>query len=167
MLPGFFAGAGLLVGFGEGPGATFGRTAKVGDEVQFFGPRGSLALAPLTVAPVFFGDETSFGVVHAFGRARELPSGVMEVSDLAEAESVTRALKLDPIELVAIEPNAAHLPRVAEALRAQLTAATGAKLMMTGRAQSIQALRALLKGSGAVPPGKTKAYWSVGKKGLD
>jgi hypothetical protein len=39
--------------------------------------------------------------------------------------------------------------------------------VMTGKAQSIQTLKKRLKAEGLGASSRTKAYWSVGKSGLD
>ncbi|MFO0667585.1 MAG: siderophore-interacting protein [Polyangiaceae bacterium] len=153
---------------GDGPGATFGKRAAPGDEVQFFGPRRSLSLSGSGSLPlIFFGDESSIGVLCAATKAKAPAFSVLEVTDEAEVASVLQALGIRAVLCVKKEPSDHHMPRVASAIRERLTGEPRAHLMMTGRAQSIQALRGLLKVTGPIPPGKTKAYWSVGKRGLD
>ena len=50
---------------------------------------------------------------------------------------------------------------------ADVARAPSAQLVMTGKAQSIQALKAQLKTGGVSASGKNKPYGSVGKTGLD
>ncbi|MET0403209.1 MAG: siderophore-interacting protein [Cystobacter sp.] len=152
---------------GAGPGAEWGRRVGVGDSVRFFGPRRSLKLDAASGPVVLFGDETSLGVAWSLrvdGR-REV-SAVFEVSQRAEVAPVLRELGLEGTEVERL-PGDAHLSEVHERLRAALERSPGAPLVMTGRAQSIQTLKTRFKAGGSQPSGKTKAYWSVGKTGLD
>ncbi|WP_224367924.1 siderophore-interacting protein [Hyalangium versicolor] len=155
---------------GNSPGAEWGRGVRAGDRCQFFGPRGSLPLEALRGPVVLFGDETSFAVAHAL---RNLRAGagdieqVFEVSSREESEAVLKEFGLSGSHVVEREPGDTHLPAVAERLRAAVERRPGAQLVMTGRAQAIQALRAQLKASGVGSAQKVKAYWSLGKAGLD
>ena len=60
-----------------------------------------------------------------------------------------------------------HLRVVSDALERGLARERDARLLMTGRAQAIQALRKLRRTDGQTRPHKTKAYWSLGRAGLD
>jgi NADPH-dependent ferric siderophore reductase len=152
---------------GDSPGAKWGRDVKEGDPVQFFGPRRSLALEAGGGPVVLFGDETSFAVAHAFrtgGKHDVTP--VFEVTDRDACAPALRELGFEGHD-VPREAGDAHLARVHERLREALRAKPGATLVMTGRAQSIQALRSRLRGDGERATPKVKAYWAVGKAGLD
>ncbi|MFP2911272.1 siderophore-interacting protein [Pyxidicoccus sp. 3LFB2] len=155
---------------GSSPGAEWGRNLRVGDRCQFLGPRGSLPLASLQGPVVLFGDETSFAVAHTL---RNLRAGtgdvdsIFEVSSREESGAVLREFSLARSDVVERAPGDGHLPEVAALLQAALTRRPGAHLVMTGRAQAIQALRSRLKASGVDPAQKVKAYWSLGKAGLD
>jgi NADPH-dependent ferric siderophore reductase len=152
---------------GTGPGAEWGRRMAQGDTVQFFGPRGSLKLSEDSGPVVLFGDETSLGVAWSLrtdGKREVLP--VFEVSQRADVAPVLRELGLEGTD-VERQPGDAHLAEVHERLRAALERKPGAQLVMTGRAQSIQTLKTRFKTGGASPSGKNKAYWAVGKTGLD
>lgn len=157
---------------GDTPGASWGRSVAAGARVRLFGPRGSLPLTSLTGPVILFGDETSFAVARTLGeRASAGPASlVFEVTDAAESRRVLDDLGVGGCELVARREADGHLPAVSERLRAALAANPGAQLVLTGRAQSIQQVRAALKAQPAAPGGagqKVKAYWSVGKRGLD
>lgn len=152
---------------GSGPGSEWGRRASVGDKVQFLGPRHSLKMGERPGPVVLFGDETSFGVAWSLKTdAKRDVTAVFEVSQRAEATPVLRELGLEGSDVERRDGDA-HLSEVHERLRAALQKTPGAQLVMTGRAQSIQALKARFKSEGSSPPGKNKAYWSVGKTGLD
>ena len=66
-------------------------------------------------------------------------------------------------DLVARTPGDAHLAE----LEAKLRARTARTLVLTGKAQTIQALRARLRDRPPFAAQKTKAYWAPGKRGLD
>ena len=152
---------------GTGPGAEWGRRVSVGDTVRFFGPRHSLKLGEGNGPVVLFGDETSFGVAWSLrtdGKREVLP--VFEVSRREDAAPMLRELGLEGTDLERQAADA-HLGEAHERLRAALARAPHASLVMTGRAQSIQALKARFKTGAPAASGKNKAYWSVGKTGLD
>ena len=153
---------------GTSPGAEWGRRLRAGDRWQFFGPRRSIRATDLDGPVVLFGDETSFGVARALVDAKS-PStvkSVFEVSDAAESSDVLAQLGIAGTT-VPREPADAHLAATCERLVDELGANPEASLVMTGKAQSIQLLRARLKAKNALRSGKVKAYWSVGKTGLD
>jgi NADPH-dependent ferric siderophore reductase len=153
---------------GDGPGSDWVRTVKAGDSCEVFGPRASLAVGSLKPPIILFGDETSLGLAAAIrlqGASQEL-SCVFEVNSAA---AVHAALDLDSFgihgaQLFERRRDDAHLAEIAAAL----LSASGASVILTGKATSIQRLRtALLRGG--VPRSRllTKAYWAPGKKGLD
>ncbi|NRD55035.1 siderophore-interacting protein [Corallococcus exiguus] len=152
---------------GDSPGAKWGRDVRTGDTVQFFGPRRSVALESGDAPVVLFGDETSFAVAHAFrtGAKRD----VTPIFEVTRREDCAPALRELGFEGQDVERTAgdAHLAQVHERLREALRTKPGATLVMTGRAQSIQALRSRLRGDGERATSKVKAYWAVGKTGLD
>lgn len=155
---------------GQGPGAEWGRAVRAGDRCQFFGPRGSLPLASLQGPVVLFGDETSFGVAHALRTLRAGGDGVeqvFEVSSRPESEAVLGELGLARSAVLERQPGERHLGAVAERLQSALRERPGAWLVMTGRAQAIQQLRGQLRQAGVGAGQKVKAYWSLGKAGLD
>ncbi len=146
---------------GDSPGASWSRRAKLGDPCRFVGPQRSLqrhANKPVVV----FGDETSVGVVAALAREPNL-TAVLEVSSPENVTAAFAALGTQAtIVCIARTAGDAHLADCAS----KLAEHRGAELMLTGRAQSIRVLQAKLKSSG-VRSEANKAYWSVGKTGLD
>lgn len=158
----------LIYAHGSGPGATWARSAREGDVVQFLGPSRSL-VAPRAGRTVLFGDETSFGVAHALvSRRPELPLRcVFEVSQRREAASVLAEYGLEGASLVERTRDDGHLEDAHERIRVLLDGGADADLVMTGRAQAIQLLRRRMKNDGAPRPAQIKAYWSLGKRGLD
>jgi ferric-chelate reductase (NADPH) len=156
---------------GETPTAAWVRSAQVGTSLRVFGPRGSLALASLTGPVVFVGDETSFGTALALQRARAAADGVsyvFESTDVEETAGVLRELGLSAAKTVARQPGHGHLSALEGAVRAACAEHPGARLVLTGHAQTIQALRKRLKTQPVQSSGQSvKAYWADGKRGLD
>ncbi|MFO0738487.1 MAG: siderophore-interacting protein [Labilithrix sp.] len=146
----------LYVHGASAPGARWARDLMAGARCQFFGPRGSIAFTALPPDVTFFGDETSFAAAAALKGVRSARN-VFEVESERESK---RALTALGIEATLIERTAddAHLEAVARTLERS----PPQSLVLTGRAQSIQDLRRR-----GLRPAKTKAYWSVGKSGLD
>jgi len=153
----------LVYHHGQSPGAAWSRTAQVGDVCRFIGPQGSLK-APAGRPVVLFGDETSFAVARALSASCQV-SPIFEVESKAEATTVLGGLGLTTAQTIPRSDGDSHLEEVARAIRSSL-GTTGA-LLLTGRAQSIQSLRKSLKALSAPRPVANKAYWSVGKVGLD
>jgi NADPH-dependent ferric siderophore reductase len=159
---------------GDSPAALWSRNVQSGARPRAFGPRASLALAALTGPVVLFGDETSFAVAKSLHDARGGGAGlscVFECTQQAEAALVLRDLGLASHALVQRQHDRAHLDALDTQLRAALArlgTGQGANLVLTGHAQTIQALRARLKARPAAQATqKVKAYWADGKQGLD
>jgi len=158
----------LLYAHGDGPGSRWTQRVRQGDTCQFFGPRRSLSLRE--EEPIFLvGDETSFAVAHAF-KASMRAGGMQaafEVTSRSESEGVLRQIALADAECFERRPEDLHLDGVCGSIRRALTERPDTRLVLTGRAQSIQWIRARLKRDALRPASNVKAYWSVGKRGLD
>lgn len=151
----------------EDPGARWSGQVRAGDPCRFVGPQRSIAVDPGTPL-VVCGDETSFAAAVALGRAATAPLAcVFEVGSRSESTAVLSEFGL--ADAVCIERTAddSHLEAMSAQLGAQLARQSDARLIMTGRAQAIQALRSRGRAAGQSRPFKTKAYWSLGKAGLD
>jgi len=160
----------LVFVHGEGPGAAWGRSLRVGDAFRFFGPSRSVDLPALARPIVLFGDETSFAIARALqdlagddDRAFRI---VCEVSAFDESTTALAALGVRA-ELVEKTPDDAHLERVTQLLSDAVKASPHGTVVLTGRAQSIQKLRKALRARHVTVTQATKAYWSIGKAGLD
>jgi NADPH-dependent ferric siderophore reductase len=151
----------------ERPGTRFIRTVREGDACRFVGPQRSLA-APSDANVVLFGDETSFAVALSLRRApNQNPACVFEVGDRAQCAAVLAELGLPDAVCIERAEGDSHLIAVNEQLERLLIAQRGAKLLMTGRAQAIQALQIRRRSTNQLKPHKTRAYWSLGRSGLD
>jgi len=156
---------------GDGPSARWARNVSEGDRAFAFGPRGSLALAPESGPLTLFGDETSFALARVLLESRGAASGlsfVFEVTNENESRAVLEALEVPHFELVERRGDDAQLTDVEARVRALLAHDVARRLVFTGKAQSIQALRKRLKVEPVAHAGQlVKAYWSPGKRGLD
>lgn len=156
---------------GQTPTASWVRGLAKGVTFHAVGPRGSLALAELKGPVVLFGDETSFASATALQEARGGHDGVafvFECGQSDEARSVLDDLGVSGHSLIERQSGRSHLPALERELRAALAKHAGAQLVLTGHAQTIQALRAVLKAQPPTYAGqKVKAYWADGKRGLD
>lgn len=149
---------------GDGPGARWGQSITANATVQLFGPRRSLDV-PGKDPLVLFGDETSFAVAHAYQTAGRHVLPVLEVRAPEEAKTVAMALGLEDTILIERTADETHLATVYVHLTTHLGRGENA-LALTGRAQAIQALRRMDRDRGQKAKA-TKAYWSLGKRGLD
>jgi ferric-chelate reductase (NADPH) len=147
------------------PAGQWIRALTVGEACRFVGPQRSIHL-PDTGPVVLFGDETSAAVARAFAASGRAIAGVLETG--AE-DDLRTALGPDGegATLVPRRADDAHLAQVIDALQAALARLPGARLVLTGRAQAIQGVRAAVKARSLPRPAATKAYWSLGKAGLD
>jgi NADPH-dependent ferric siderophore reductase len=144
----------LYVHGSASPGALWAKKLATGDRWQFFGPRRSVRAPGGRI--VLFGDETSFAVAGALARVADVKA-VFEVTSLDASKA---ALQEIGVSGTTIQRRPGHIAEIAERLTADLGDAT---LILTGSAQSIQALRSRPH----LRRGKVKAYWSAGKAGLD
>ena len=134
-------------------------------------PTGRCASIALEGPPVFVGDETSLGLLLALPR----PSahGVTPVATLLEvvdADGSDDALSAYGIEECALRTRCRRARRLSSAASVEaVRARADATLVLTGRAQTIAALRPRAEGGGARRTGATlvKAYWDEHRKGLD
>jgi NADPH-dependent ferric siderophore reductase len=156
---------------GDGPSAVWAKGLSEGDRAYAFGPRGSLALASESGPLLLFGDETSFALARALLESRGSASGlsfVFETAHPGESSAVSSALGLQNAELVERRQSADHGSEVEARVRAILARDSSTRLVLTGKAQSIQELRKRLKAQPLAHAGQlVKAYWAPGKRGLD
>lgn len=151
----------------ETPGALFGSNAKADDRVTLFGPHGAQDFTKLRGPAVFFGDETSIAAATLYAQHHgKEPYTILEATDLASTEAACDAMGLRPNKIIVRGPQGEHLDEVATAVRVALE--NRAALVMTGKAQSIQAIQRHLSQAGVRPQQRSiKAFWSVGRRGLD
>lgn len=144
-----------------GPGSEWARRVQPGQRVAVFGPRRSLDLSALPAAHgVLVGDETAIGLAAAWRPA----STILEVDQAAAIQPLLGSLGINAT-LLAHRAEEHHLERLVEAALAQ---GPDRRLVLVGRARTIQFLRRALREHG-VASGRilAKAYWADGKAGLD
>lgn len=149
------------------PAGVWIRELAVGDVCRFVGPQRSLRL-PALGPVVLFGDETSCAVALALAAATpgRTFACVLEGTDEPAIRTALGDLA-GRATIVPREPAEAHMPALVRALQAALARSPGAHLLLTGRAQAIQGVRAACKAKALPSPAATRAYWSLGKAGLD
>ena len=152
-----------------GPGTAWARSLQKAEACVVFGPRKSLDLARLAAPAVLFGDETSFGLAAALlGRALLSTQLLLEVSSLALARPALTRLGLEDAQLGVRSADDAHLVALEDQMLAILRAEPSAKIVLSGKASSIQRMSKVLKRSGIDSSRcQAKAYWATGKTGLD
>lgn len=153
---------------GRGPGSDWLRNARVGDVCNVMGPRKSIDTSSIGDAPILFGDETSIGLAYALqqGDTNRNLTVFLESSDRAGVRAVMATLGLDNVLLFAATEGTTQLDEIEAHLNGH--ARNHSDYILTGHAQSIQRIRRKLKEL-ALPPQRieAKAYWAIGKTGLD
>ena len=147
----------------DGPGTRYLRTLKVGDQVQVLGPKRSVGL-DLEHAPIIVGDETVLGLCAAWNNAHpELSATVLlEAADVAACRAAAQAIGVAPHRIV--DDRASLVAATIEAAQTNV----GAALILSGRAQTIAAIRRELKTASLNDrPSKVRAYWDENRTGLD
>lgn len=144
-----------------GPGARWMSDIKVGDELRFIGPQGSLELraGPL----ILVGDETSVAVAAAFEGER--PGMVRAVLQAGAVEDVRRAAVAMGLRSATIIARG-DTEGVVRAILSAHEELSGAAIALTGCSELIVGLRTALRASG-LSDIKTKTYWVPGRAGLD
>lgn len=153
----------------DGPASTWIHSLKVGDPCEVFGPRLSLDFSNIEEDAILFGDETSFGIAKVLqNNIKKKSYSFLELNLLAEGKEALGHLGLTGHRMIERSPEGSHLQTIAKEMFDLISNIPDAKIFLTGRASSIQQVRAYLKNSG-IPTNKLKvrAYWADGKKGLD
>ena len=155
----------------SGPGSRWAASVKPGDECQVMHPQDSLDFRSFTAPALFFGDETSFAAAQALSgcdRPGAASCFVLEAESPAEAEIVLRRLGVTNVVLIEKQKGGTHLPLVAANLTERAVSMRSFQWVFTGQAHSIQSILKRLKHDRvALPKIKVKAYWSLGKTGMD
>lgn len=125
------------------------------------GPRPSLDLSRLPSAPIVVGDETSVGLAVAWssqGNASAI-AHIFECSSADELGTAFDRLELGgPKVLVEREGNDAHLETLLQTVADEVGRHPGAPLVLSGRSQSIGAVRRHLKAANLRPTSFVKTY---------
>jgi len=156
---------------GKGPGSAWASSVKVSDVLRFTGPRPSLDLSTVNAPCVLFGDETAFAVARSLQRhlgTKHASRFFFEVNSLTEAQAAVTALELRNTVLIKKCFGNSHIAQLSAAMTLALGELEARRLVLTGCAHSIQALRKTLSGTEVgYSRGLVKAYWAPSKIGLD
>jgi ferric-chelate reductase (NADPH) len=156
---------------GAGPGSRWAKSARGGDTTNFKGPDGKIKLPTEGERLVIFGDETSFGLAAGIKRtlgADTVIDFIFEVSSEEISKAALVELRLTNAQLFPKNTGVSVHANLSATLLKLFSKQSGMQCVLSGRAQSIQALRKSLQNAG-VQGGQlmTKVYWSEGKVGLD
>lgn len=156
---------------GDAPGSNWARALRTGEDCIVFGPRKSIDLTRLRHSDaVLFGDETSFGLAAARVNATLLRKTHLffEASSMAESKAALAKLGLGDSIIHERTDNDAQQLALAERMKTVLQAKPDTRVVLSGKASSIQHVRQLLKRSSIGSNRfQTKAYWAPGKEGLE
>jgi NADPH-dependent ferric siderophore reductase len=153
---------------GDTPASDWARALKAGAAVRLVGPQSSTPLASLTGPVALFGDETSLAIARCLEELSPPRTGSivrLEVRSVDDVINCAAMLGLPPESLVARRDDEGHLEDIVNEFAGALRG--GGSVVLTGRAKSIQKVRALLREAGPRSRQSVKAYWSENKRGLD
>jgi NADPH-dependent ferric siderophore reductase len=160
----------LVHRIGVTPGTRWVDGLSEGAPVRMLGPRSSLELSRLPGAPIMVGDETSLGLAAAWSSHGSAPasSSIFECDVPDEMSAALGCLGLDgPRVLIARESDDRHLAAFVHAVAEEVERYPDAPLVLTGRSQSISAVRRHLKAAELRPSSFVKTYWDPNRAGLD
>lgn len=151
---------------GHGPGSRWAHELRVGREARLLGPGGRFGLADDSRTHVFLGDETCLGLFAALAGATSLTHRILGAVEVEPGCERWPALAGAPLEAVArAGTRGAALQRWLD--RAELVPDADTALYLAGHADSISALRAMLRARGWSRAAiRTKPYWADHKRGL-
>jgi ferric-chelate reductase (NADPH) len=152
---------------GDGPGATWAKNVKGGDLCDVLGPRPSLAVSDFSRPVILFGDETSLAVASTIVPLHKDSKFIFEASSVDEVNAILQEIGIPQSGVVPKSAEDGHLEE-AFGLIKRWAINQDYQLVLTGKAQSIQKIRNLIKEEHLpFTSSKVKAYWSEGKEGLD
>ena len=146
-----------------GPGARWGRAAKVGDEVRLGRPEGAFVLRPEAAHHVFVGEETASV---AFGAMLAALPGQARISGCVQTGTAADRLPLRHTERLHWSlRDDTSLP---EAVR-RLAPEPGGVAYVAGEARTVQEVRGVLVQEAGWDRRSvlTKPFWAPGRRGMD
>jgi hypothetical protein len=150
----------------DGPGSQCCAQAETRQERRILRQR-SIDLPNHAPAPVAVGDETSLGLHLAqTATVPHPPTGIFEVHDADAATAALAHHNSLPATFITQQPEDGHLDELGATVIDTLTAQPDTTLCLTGRTQTITALRRKLKNAG--PRHRTaavKAYFDINRAG--
>jgi ferric-chelate reductase (NADPH) len=160
----------LAYAHGAGPGSDWCAGAAPGVACELRGPERSVRLDRVEGPVAFVGDETSFGLLLAWLGFRPDAAPVAARFEVANEQAARSVLDASgaAAELLARAADETHRAELAREVGDVVRAHPDVTLVLTGRAQTIAAIRRQLKAEGVAPRATiAKAYWDERRKGLD
>jgi NADPH-dependent ferric siderophore reductase len=149
---------------GDGPGATWGASARPGDAVEFQGPRGKLELAPADWH-LLAGDESALPAIAAVCEAlpaTEQALAFIEVGDESDELAMPSSAQVHWVHRRGADVGTPTLLRAA--IDAVPTPSGSGHGYLMGETRSMVALRALLEARGVAHEAIfVKGYWNIGR----
>jgi ferric-chelate reductase (NADPH) len=160
----------LVYTHGLGPAARMLAELELRAQVRMFGPRSSTYLTGFVPSVRAFGDETSVALLAAQRTVDSKFSGkgcFLESDAPEPLQAVLAYLGLHDTTIVQRKADGTHLNLVADCLRESLLRVPDQKILLTGRAISIQTVQRALR-SAASTKGQiiARAFWADGKVAL-
>ena len=144
----------------DGPGSSLVRAVATGTECQLFGPQRSVRLDQLDAAPIIVGDETSFGLLLAWHTQSPETAPcrrTLRGHRPCRRPRRTRCPRRSGRDASSTRtPGDGHLPELEQLVVDTVRANRDAPLCLTGRAQTIAAVRRRLKTS-RTPPSRPRS----------
>jgi ferric-chelate reductase (NADPH) len=148
----------LIYMHAKGPGALWARDVKAQTQVMVLGPKSSVKIDPDTKTVIFFGDETTIGLAHALKKniTQTRFHFFFESDVLNESLTVLQKFDLPEASLVTLE----KFDVIAEEMKALYLQEQNLKIILSGKQQSIVAVRERLYAMG-IPENviSKKVYW--------
>jgi len=155
---------------GSTPATRWAHGLSSGSSVRMLGPRPSLELSRLPGSPIMVGDETSVGLAAAWSAHGDVPA-IMNIFECDAPDELAAALdNLEigtPHQLIKRDGDDAHLDALVPSVLEVVGHNPDAPLVLTGRSQTISAVRRRLKAADLRPPSFVKTYWDPNRTGLD
>ena len=152
-----------------GPGTAMVSELASGDQVSVMGPGRAINFSKNERSPIFIGDETSLALAASWVADGSVPAQahLFEANDATDIESACAAVGVVDLRVVKRRPDDGHLEDLSDLAVSVVRAAPEALVVVTGRAQTIRAVRGAFKAAGLSPATKVKAHWDPRRSGLD
>lgn len=158
----------LIRRHGTSPAAVWMDSLVADRPMWFLGPQRSLDLESIA-GPVIVGDETSFALTAAWDRfgGTAAAGHVFEVTSRGESLRALEHLGIGSHVLVERDVDDRHYTELSRHVLDLVRRHGSAPVIITGKAQTIRAVRGQLKQAGVSPTVRVKAYWDPKRSGLD
>ena len=155
---------------GKGPGSQWASTVHKGDQVEFLGPKGSLAIIPNAPYHLFVGEETASVAIHSMLEALPEKASVMGYLETTRPGEEVPYNGPHPLPWVyRYEAPASTSTTLVEAVRSLALPDSPGVAYLAGEALTCQAVRRYLinEKRWSRTAIRVKPFWTPGKTGLD